>query len=182
MRRSWNTSCGCCAPHGFTDVIVTLHYLGSTIENYFQSGEDFGLRISYTYENEPLGTAGSVALAREQLTEPFLVISGDALTDVDLTALTAAHEASASQATLLLARVPNPLEYGVVVTEDDGRIVRFQGETVVGRGAQRRRQHRHLHAGPGGVRPDPGGAAGRFLDGCLSRHADRRPAALRAHC
>jgi len=73
--------------HGFTDVIVTLHYLGSTIENYFQSGEDFGLRIAYTYENEPLGTAGSVALARDQLTEPFLVIAGDALTDVDLTAL-----------------------------------------------------------------------------------------------
>ena len=112
--------------HGFTDVIVTLHYLGSTIENYFQSGEDFGLRITYTYEDEPLGTAGSVALAREQLTKPFLVISGDALTDVDLTALTTAHEASGSQATLLLARVPNPLEYGVVVTEDDGRIVRFQ--------------------------------------------------------
>ena len=107
-------------------MIVTLHYLGSTIEDYFQSGEDFGLRITYTYEDEPLGTAGSVALAREQLTEPFLVISGDALTDVDLTALCTAHEACGSQATLLLARVPNPLEYGVVVTEDDGRIVRFQ--------------------------------------------------------
>ncbi len=111
---------------GVTDVVVTLYYLGSTVEDYFQSGHDFGLRITYTYEDEPLGTAGSVALARDQLTEPFLVISGDALTDVDLPGLAAAHAARGSQATLLLARVPNPLEYGVVVTSADGRIEQFQ--------------------------------------------------------
>ncbi len=112
--------------HGFTDVLVTLHYLGSVIEDYFGEGEDLGLRITYTHEDRPLGTAGSVALARASLTEPFLVISGDALTDVDLSAFIKFHQDNRAQASLLVYRVPNPLEYGVVVTDESNRIERFQ--------------------------------------------------------
>ena len=112
--------------HGIRDVVVTLHYLGAAIEDYFQSGEEFGLDITYTREDQPLGTAGSVALARELLDEPFLVISGDALTDVDLGAFIAFHRDREAEASLLLYRVPNPLEYGVVITDETGRIERFQ--------------------------------------------------------
>ena len=112
--------------HGFREIIVTVHYLASVIEDYFGAGEDLDLHITYTHEVAPLGTAGSVGLAREQLTEPFLVISADALTDVNLSRLMEFHRQAAAEATLLLYRVPNPLEYGVVVTERDGRIARFQ--------------------------------------------------------
>ncbi len=112
--------------HGITDIVITLHYRGSDIANYFQSGEDLGLNITYTQEDRPLGTAGSVALARDVLDEPFVVISGDALTDVDLTSFCASHGRRQAMASLLLYRVANPLEYGVVVTGADGRIDRFQ--------------------------------------------------------
>ena len=112
--------------HGITDVVISLHYLGSVIEDYFRSGEELGLNITYTHEDRPLGTAGSVALARDVLDEPFLVISGDALTDVDLSAFASFFTERSAQAALLLYRVENPLEYGVVITDDDGRVRQFQ--------------------------------------------------------
>jgi mannose-1-phosphate guanylyltransferase/phosphomannomutase len=111
--------------HGITEVIVTVQYLASNIEDYFGNGSQFGMRITYSREDVPLGTAGSVKNAEEQLTEPFLVISGDALTDYDLTALIKYHNEKKSLATLLLAHVHNPLEYGVIVTNEDGHIAQF---------------------------------------------------------
>jgi mannose-1-phosphate guanylyltransferase / phosphomannomutase len=111
--------------HGITEVIVTVQYLASNIEDYFGNGSQFGMRITYSREDIPLGTAGSVKNAEEQLTEPFLVISGDALTDYDLTALIKYHNEKRSLATLLLAHVHNPLEYGVIITNEDGHIAQF---------------------------------------------------------
>ncbi len=111
--------------HGITEVIVTVQYLASNIEDYFGNGSQFGMRITYSREDIPLGTAGSVKNAEEQLTEPFLVISGDALTDYDLTALIKYHNEKKSLATLLLAHVHNPLEYGVIITNEDGHIAQF---------------------------------------------------------
>src|SRR5256884_917337 len=111
--------------HGFTEVVVTVQYLASSIEDYFGSGSQLGMRITYSREDVPLGTAGSVKNAEEQLTEPFLVISGDALTDYDLTALIKYHSEKKSLATLLLAHVHNPLEYGVIITNEDGHISEF---------------------------------------------------------
>lgn len=111
--------------HGITEVIVTVQYLASNIEDYFGNGSQFGMRITYSREDVPLGTAGSVKNAEEQLTEPFLVISGDALTDYDLAALIKYHNEKKSLATLLLAHVHNPLEYGVIVTNEDGHITQF---------------------------------------------------------
>ena len=112
--------------HGITEIVITLHYLGSMIEDYFGSGEDLGLSITYSHEDRPLGTAGSVGVARDLLNEPFLVISGDALTDLDLSAFARFFAKTDAPAALLLYRVDNPLEYGVVVTEPDGRVQRFQ--------------------------------------------------------
>lgn len=111
--------------HGITEVVVTVQYLASSIEDYFGSGSQFGMRITYSREDVPLGTAGSVKNAEEQLTEPFLVISGDALTDFNLTDLIQYHNDKKSLATLLLAHVPNPLEYGVIITNEDGHISQF---------------------------------------------------------
>ena len=111
--------------HGITEVIVTVQYLASNIEDYFGNGSQFGMRITYSREDVPLGTAGSVKNAEEHLTEPFLVISGDALTDYNLTDFIQYHQEKKSLATLLLAHVPNPLEYGVIITNEDGHIAQF---------------------------------------------------------
>ncbi len=111
--------------HGIDDVIVTLQFMAPAIQNYFGDGEAFGLKIHYSIEETPLGTAGSVKLAQELLSEPFLVISGDAITDINLTELIAFHRQKSTVATLLLYRVPNPLEFGAVITDGDGRIVQF---------------------------------------------------------
>jgi len=104
--------------HGITEVVITVQYLASSIEDYFGNGSQFGMRITYSREDVPLGTAGSVKNAEDQLTEPFLVISGDALTDYNLTDLIKFHQEKKSMATLMLAHVHNPLEYGVIITND----------------------------------------------------------------
>ncbi|TMD42991.1 MAG: nucleotidyl transferase [Chloroflexi bacterium] len=111
--------------HGVSDVIVTLQYLGSAIRDYFGDGSDFGVDITYVVEDAPLGTAGSVKNAQEYLDEPFIVISGDALTDIDLTRVMAYHREKGAAATIVLTSVANPLEYGVVITNQDGTINRF---------------------------------------------------------
>jgi mannose-1-phosphate guanylyltransferase/phosphomannomutase len=112
--------------HGITQVVLTLQYLGSHIRDYFGDGSDLGMDLTYVVEDRPLGTAGSVKNAAVHLTEPFLVISGDALTDIDLTAAIAAHQARQhALATIVLYPVSNPLEYGVVITNPDGSVARF---------------------------------------------------------
>ena len=111
--------------HGITEVVVTVQYLASNIEDYFGNGSQFGMRITYSREDVPLGTAGSVKNAEEQLTEPFLVISGDALTDYNLNEIISYHRVKKSLATLMLAHVPNPLEYGVIITNEEGHITQF---------------------------------------------------------
>src|SRR5918994_3633990 len=77
--------------HGLEDVVITLAFLPQAIRSYFGNGETLGLNIEYSVEELPLGTAGSVRLARDALDDTFLVISGDALCDVDLVALVAFH-------------------------------------------------------------------------------------------
>jgi mannose-1-phosphate guanylyltransferase/phosphomannomutase len=111
--------------HGITEVVVTLQYLAGVIQTYYGDGSQLGMRIEYTVEDVPLGTAGSVKQAQHLLTEPFLVISGDALTDYDISSIVEYHHKRRAAATITLARVPNPLEYGVVITNDDGTIRQF---------------------------------------------------------
>lgn len=111
--------------HGITEVIVTLRYLATVIQDFFGDGSHFGMDISYVVEDIPLGTAGSVKHASEHLDETFLVISGDALTDFDLQSIVRAHRERNVMATLALSHVPNPLEYGVVVTNEHDYVSRF---------------------------------------------------------
>jgi mannose-1-phosphate guanylyltransferase / phosphomannomutase len=111
--------------HGFDDVIVTVAFLPQAIRSYFGDGESLGLNIEYSVEESPLGTAGSVRLAGDKLDETFLVISGDALCDFDLAKLVEFHKKRGAAVTIGLKSVENPLEFGIVVTDDDGRIERF---------------------------------------------------------
>ncbi|HZP25935.1 MAG TPA: NDP-sugar synthase, partial [Dehalococcoidia bacterium] len=111
--------------HGITDIVVTLQYLPGVIQDYFGDGSAFGVNLTYSVEDQPLGTAGSVKLAMSHLDDTFLVISGDALTDFDLTKILDFHRQNDAAATLTLYRVPNPLEYGVIITDEDGRITQF---------------------------------------------------------
>jgi len=112
--------------HGITEIVATLHYLADEVESYFDTGTEFGVSIKYVVEDTPLGTAGAVKMADKLLGgETFLVISGDALTDIDLTALVEHHKREDNDVTIALQRVTNPLEFGVVVTDEAGRITRF---------------------------------------------------------
>ena len=111
--------------HQLRDVVATVQYLGASIRNYFGDGSEQGVALSYSVEDSPLGTAGSVMLARQQLNEPFVVISGDSLTDIDLGAAARFHRERKALATIVLKPVPNPLEYGVVVVDEGGAVQRF---------------------------------------------------------
>jgi mannose-1-phosphate guanylyltransferase/phosphomannomutase len=111
--------------HEMREVVVTLAFMPQAIRTYFGDGESLGLDIDYSVEEQPLGTAGSVRLAHERLDETFLVISGDALCDVDLGSLVAKHREKGAAVTIGLKSVDNPLEFGIVVTDEDGKVERF---------------------------------------------------------
>lgn len=112
---------------GITDIVVTVQFLASMVRQYFGDGADLGVSLTYATEETPLGTAGSVKNAEEALRgdTPILVVSGDALTDIDLEAALTFHREKQALVTIVLHRQPNPLEYGIVVTDEDGRIERF---------------------------------------------------------
>lgn len=112
--------------YGITEIVVTLYYLADEIEGYFGDGSELGVNLYYTVEDTPLGTAGSVKKAEEYLKDDtFVIVSGDALTDIDLEKAIGFHREKESVATLVLQHVDNPLEFGVVITDDEGRIRRF---------------------------------------------------------
>ncbi len=111
--------------HDFEEVVITLAFMPQTIRSYFGDGDFLGVQIDYSVEEQPLGTAGSVKLAQERLDDTFVVISGDALCDVHLGALVAAHRAKGAAVTIGLKPVDNPLEFGIVVTDEDGKVERF---------------------------------------------------------
>jgi mannose-1-phosphate guanylyltransferase/phosphomannomutase len=111
--------------NGITEVILTLHFMPDVIQSYFGDGSSMGMKIHYAIEETPLGTAGSVKNAQEHLDEPFLIISGDAVTDIDLQKIIDFHQEKGAEATITLYRVPNPLEYGVIITDQEGKITQF---------------------------------------------------------
>ncbi|MGB8651548.1 MAG: mannose-1-phosphate guanyltransferase [Mycobacteriales bacterium] len=112
--------------HGFDETVVTVQFLASLVRTYFGDGDELGMHLSYATEETPLGTAGSVKNAEDALRDDaFLVISGDALTDIDLGALVQAHRDRGALVTVCLKRVPDPLEFGIVITDEDERIERF---------------------------------------------------------
>jgi mannose-1-phosphate guanylyltransferase / phosphomannomutase len=111
--------------HGFDEIVVTLAFMPDAIRNHFGDGSEYGVHIQYATEETPLGTAGSVRNAADALDDRFLVISGDVLTDIDLGEVVAFHEARGALATIGLVPVENPLEFGIVITNEDGSVERF---------------------------------------------------------
>ncbi len=111
--------------HGITELVVLLHHQPHLIKEYFGDGSSFGVKIEYVYAGEDYGTAGAVKYAQEHLKGTFMVISADLLTDMDLTKAIKFHKEKKAKATIVLTAVPNPLEYGIVITEIDGRIRHF---------------------------------------------------------
>jgi mannose-1-phosphate guanylyltransferase / phosphomannomutase len=111
--------------YGIEDVIVTVAFLPQAIRSYFGDGEALGMNVEYSVEESPLGTAGSVRLASGRLDDTFLVISGDALCDFDLSKVIDFHREKGAAVTIALKSVENPLEFGIVVTDSEGRVERF---------------------------------------------------------
>ncbi len=111
--------------HGITDLISTLFYSPDTITNHFGDGSRLGVKMSYVKADADYGTAGSVRNATKGFSERTLVISGDVLTDFDLSAAIRYHEEKKSKATIILTHATNPLAFGVVITASDGKITRF---------------------------------------------------------
>ncbi len=113
--------------HGIVDVILALQYQPAQIQDFFGDGKALGVNIQYIVEESPLGTAGCVKNAQPLLDKnrPFLVISGDALTDFDLTRLIACHRRHGALLTMAVYHVPDPLEYGIINIQEDGRVTQF---------------------------------------------------------
>jgi mannose-1-phosphate guanylyltransferase/mannose-1-phosphate guanylyltransferase/phosphomannomutase len=114
------------ARHGFGEAVANLHWFPDLIEERFGDGSEFGLELSYSREEKLLGTSGGVRNVREFLGDSFLIISGDALTDIDLAAMREAHESHEGIATLATKRVDDTSQFGVAITGADGRIQGFQ--------------------------------------------------------
>jgi len=114
------------ARHGFTEAIANLHWFPDLIRGHFGDGSRFGLELSYSHEEQLLGTSGGVRNAAGFLGDSFLVISGDALTDIDLGAMREFHESHDGIATLATKRVADTSQFGVAITGSDGRIQGFQ--------------------------------------------------------
>ena len=111
--------------HGINEVVITLAFMPRLIRNHLGDGSQLGMHIDYTVEETPAGTAGSIRLAKDLLDDTFMVISGDALTDFDLTGVIAFHRERQAMVTIALKSVGNPLEFGVVIVDEEGRIQRF---------------------------------------------------------
>ncbi|KJS22013.1 MAG: hypothetical protein VR72_07960 [Clostridiaceae bacterium BRH_c20a] len=111
--------------HGITDIGVTIAHMASHIMNYYSDGKEYGVNLKYFIEETPLGTAGSIKNAQDFLDDTFLVISGDGLTDIDISKAVEFHKQRKSLVTLILTSVDNPLDYGIVVAKETGEIIRF---------------------------------------------------------
>jgi NDP-sugar pyrophosphorylase family protein len=124
--------------HGFTDIMINLHYLGDVIENALGNGKEFGVKLSYAKEETLWGDAGSVKRSEKFFTdstgEPFLVVGGDDISDKNLTKLVKSHIEKKALATIALSLVEDPSEYGIVLMNEKGKITRFlekpKGEVI----------------------------------------------------
>ena len=166
--------------HGFDEIVVTVAFLANTIRTYFGDGSEFGVRMVYATEETPLGTAGSVRNAMDELDERFLVISGDVLTDIDLvrdrrrsTRSTRRWPPSASTA------MENPLEFGIVITREDGSIERFLEKPTWGQVFTDTINTGHLRARAGDLRLHPRGRSVDFSSEVFPTLLADRQAAVR---
>src|SRR5918994_997782 len=110
---------------GVTDITLSLSYQPNKIEQQLGDGSNFGVKLRYTVEPQPMGTAGAYKFAEDLIREPTVVFNGDILTDLDLKTVIREHNEHKATATIVLTPVENPSAYGLVETESDGRIRRF---------------------------------------------------------
>ena len=110
---------------GITQIVVLLYYMPEVIQEYFGDGSRFGVEITYVLPDDDYGTAGAVKCAEQHLDSTFLLCSGDVVTDFDLAEVLAFHQSRRSPVTITLTSVPDPLQFGVVITNPEGRILRF---------------------------------------------------------
>jgi len=111
--------------HNIKDIVLAQSHFSQPIENYFRDGSQFGVKLSYTIEDTPLGTAGAVKNAEKHLDETFLALNGDIFTDLDIMAMIAFHQARKAKATIALTAVDDPTSYGLIETNAQGRVTRF---------------------------------------------------------
>ena len=120
------------ARSGVDDLTINVHYFADAIERYIGTGERWDVRMSYLREPELLGSAGAVKQVADKFDETFVVIGCDDITDVDLGAAIEFHRSRNAEATIVLAHAADVTQYGVVVTEGDGRISHFQEKPAAG--------------------------------------------------
>lgn len=111
--------------HKITELVVLLFFQAESIQQYFDNGQKYGVKIDYILPKEDFGTAGAVKLAEDHIDDTFLVISADVLTDFDLKKAVDFHKKRKSLSTILLTRVENPLPFGIVITDKNGKINKF---------------------------------------------------------
>ena len=111
--------------HDITDLIIILYYQSEQIKNYLKNGERFGVKIRYVKPDADYGTAGAVFCAEPYIKDTFIIISGDVVTDFDLTESISFHKKKQSISTLILTHSRNPLQFGIVLTDKDSKIVKF---------------------------------------------------------
>jgi NDP-sugar pyrophosphorylase family protein len=113
------------ARFGINELVVNLHYLPGVVPAYFGDGERWGVRMTYSHEEEILGTAGAVRRVKDQFTEPFLVWYGDNLSNIDLPRLLKEHEEHGGIGTISLSWLDDPTMSGIVSVDENQRIERF---------------------------------------------------------
>ncbi|AGY59876.1 sugar phosphate nucleotidyltransferase [Gloeobacter kilaueensis] len=122
-----------CRTHGIDQAVANLHYKGDKISHLFGDGSQFGVQLQYSWEKDLMGTAGGVRRQADFLSDQtFLVISGDVVTDIDLTRLVEFHRQSGAIATMATKEVGDPSRFGIVVTDESGRIQSFQEKPAPG--------------------------------------------------
>ena len=110
---------------GIEDIILALNYLPGVFHNYFGDGSQFGVRLAYCLEKNPMGTAGAVKNAEQYLNSTFIVLNGDTFTNLDITDMLALHHNKGAKATISLTWVDNPSAFGVVETDSAQMVKRF---------------------------------------------------------
>jgi mannose-1-phosphate guanylyltransferase len=111
--------------HKIYDIVLAQGYLAQPIESYLGDGSRLGVRLSYIVEDTPLGTAGAIRYAQSHLDDTFLAMNGDIFTDLDITAMVGLHQERKAKVTIALTPVADPTAYGLIETDDRGRVLRF---------------------------------------------------------
>ena len=111
--------------HGINEVVLSICYMPDKVKKAVGNGKKYGIKVDYAVEKTPLGTAGAIKNCEKYLDDTTIVLNGDVLTGIDLAALAAFHKKSGAVATIALHEVEDPSAYGLVIAEDNGKVIKF---------------------------------------------------------